>query len=267
MIAQELITPEQAKIMLASNIENNRCVRSATVAQYANDMLNGEWEYNGETIKFGEDGDLLDGQHRLLAIIRSGISIKIDIVRNLKKTAFKTIDRGRSRSIGDIFRTEGEQHYAQLAAAINWLARWKNRNPIPKARGGASMSANDAMVLLEEHPNIRDSVHYVTRRQGMLKNLCAPSVVSFACYLFSEKSRKDAELFVYRLCNGNDLSMNHPILVTRHRMINMKNARMIFPDYEYLALLILAWNNVRRGTIEIKRASWDEKRGLFPSPK
>lgn len=70
----ETITPEIAKTMLGENVNNRRISRD-NVNLFAREIRNGEWRFNGEAIKFGKDGRLLDGQHRLLAVI-AALTIK-----------------------------------------------------------------------------------------------------------------------------------------------------------------------------------------------
>ena len=52
--AVEKITPEKAKEYLRANTNNYRKLSRATVKKYAEDMKNGKWELNGESIVFSE---------------------------------------------------------------------------------------------------------------------------------------------------------------------------------------------------------------------
>jgi hypothetical protein len=67
-ISSELveITPAMAREWLEKNIENNRGVGAQVVDAYARDMLAGKWYIPGDPIRFDEDGNLIDGQHRLV---------------------------------------------------------------------------------------------------------------------------------------------------------------------------------------------------------
>jgi hypothetical protein len=71
----ELITPELASSLLETN-SNNRNLSKGTVEAYANDMLAGNWDESvGDAISIDTDGVLRNGQHRLSAIVLSGVSI------------------------------------------------------------------------------------------------------------------------------------------------------------------------------------------------
>jgi hypothetical protein len=70
-----LITPELAEKFLEKNSNNYRKLSEKVVKAYQIDMETGNWKFNGDSIKFNKSGQLVDGQHRLTAISRSGISI------------------------------------------------------------------------------------------------------------------------------------------------------------------------------------------------
>ena len=90
------ITPDMAAQMLERNTMN-RNISQLNVTRYANDMASGAWEQNGETIKIAEDGTILDGQHRLWAIIESGVTVTMIVVYNVRKEAVGSIDSGVTR--------------------------------------------------------------------------------------------------------------------------------------------------------------------------
>ena len=108
MISTEtkIITPKIAGEMLEKNTSNYRQIQNSKVNTYASEMQAGLWQENGEPIVFDEDGVLKNGQHRLTAIIRANVSIKMLVVYGVSRdvTAF---DLGKIRSISEIARAEG----------------------------------------------------------------------------------------------------------------------------------------------------------------
>ena len=71
----ETITPKLAEKWMEAN-KNNRPLRRSLVGRYAGAIRRGQWELNGESIKFDEDGVLFDGQHRLAAVVEANKPIK-----------------------------------------------------------------------------------------------------------------------------------------------------------------------------------------------
>ena len=90
----ETITPEIAKTMLGENVNNRRISRD-NVNLFAREIRNGEWRFNGEAIKFGKDGRLLDGQHRLLAVIAADKPLTTLVIRGLEDETQQTMHLGR----------------------------------------------------------------------------------------------------------------------------------------------------------------------------
>lgn len=97
----ETITPDTARIYLKLN-NNNRPLRKTHIRELASDMMQGNWQVTHQSIAFDITGRLIDGQHRLYAIIEAGIPIQISVTRGCSASSFSIIDRGSNRSKSDI---------------------------------------------------------------------------------------------------------------------------------------------------------------------
>lgn len=113
----ESITPEKAKQYLEKNTNNYRGVNRGRVHSYANDMKKGLWQSNGEAIKFAENGTLLDGQHRLMAIVESGVTLEYPVVYDVKNDV-DLFDIGSARSTTQIATKMGIRDGARSNACI-----------------------------------------------------------------------------------------------------------------------------------------------------
>lgn len=91
-----LVTPQVAQELLKSQIKN-RPLNHFTVKKYANDMANGNWKQCGDTICVDKNGCLTDGQHRLHAIIESGIAVRMLLVKGVEHSIYK--DTGCRRTL------------------------------------------------------------------------------------------------------------------------------------------------------------------------
>lgn len=117
--AFELITPEKAKAYLALNKANYRKMSSSLVAKYASDMTAGRWKVNGEPIQFNCDGFLVNGQHRLAAIVKANVNIMILVVRGIESDVF---DIGKNRSFVQIARANGRFASTSTGGAVDIIA-------------------------------------------------------------------------------------------------------------------------------------------------
>lgn len=103
-----LVTPELATKWLEKDkgIHHNRPLKSHKVMQYAKDMKEGRWLVNHQGIAFGPDGEILDGQHRLWAVLESGVSIEFLVTNNMAVEAQRTVDDHIKRSAIDVLTIE-----------------------------------------------------------------------------------------------------------------------------------------------------------------
>jgi hypothetical protein len=97
----EQITPELAAEWLKGSPALNRGIGKRVVYRYATALIEKRWWFTGESVIFGLDGRLLDGWHRLTAIVESGVAAWFIVVRGVSNRAFHYIDNGRGRSFRD----------------------------------------------------------------------------------------------------------------------------------------------------------------------
>lgn len=95
------VTPAMAKEFLKKN-NANRTVRTRTVSALASAIQRGEWKLSHQAIAFDPDGNLLDGQHRLLAIVESGRTVPCLLALNADPNTFDVLDIGVRRNNADI---------------------------------------------------------------------------------------------------------------------------------------------------------------------
>lgn len=81
------ITPAMAEKWLATPNTKNRKLRQRTVEAFAADMRRGKWHITHQGIAFDEAGNLLDGQHRLAAIVKSGCTIEMLVTTGLPQSS------------------------------------------------------------------------------------------------------------------------------------------------------------------------------------
>lgn len=121
-----LITPKMAEEWLGKNI-GNRNVRDARVRLFAADIAAGKWAQTAEAIKFDWNGRLIDGQHRLNAVLLAGKPARMLVARGLDPDAQKVLDTGSKRTSADALRMHGSTaNYAIISAAIKLIVGIEN---------------------------------------------------------------------------------------------------------------------------------------------
>lgn len=121
-ISIERITPEIAEQMLVANVKNRKA-KSKPLKAVEGVINNGEWSMNGEAIVFDKFGKLSDGQHRLMACVKTGKPIDVIVVRGVEEDAQDTIDNGTARQLSDYVMIDGYKNYTDVAAIGKALIR------------------------------------------------------------------------------------------------------------------------------------------------
>ena len=107
VVSVERITPEAAKRYLDLNIACNRKISESSIDRLAAQMRADEWKLSTDAIGFDVDGYLINGQHRMSAVIKTGMPQEFVVVRNLPTKNTKVLDIGRRRMIHDRLAIDG----------------------------------------------------------------------------------------------------------------------------------------------------------------
>lgn len=237
------ITPKLAEQLLARNT-HNRSVSQPRIDQYAADIAKGDWQVNGEAIKIAHTGQILDGQHRLAAILAADKPISTLLITGLEPEVQETMDQGRARSFGDVLKLRGEANFNELGAAVRMVCLYE-RDGAPYQTGRTVVpSVQQLSRTLERNPDIRDSVKLaVGRRRPWL----GASQIAAMHYLLSIADPADADDFIGRLISGENLASGDPILTLRERLQKEHYDGSHLHLRVKLAFVARAWNAYRRG--------------------
>lgn len=99
------VTPELAARLLAErNTDNYRKLVSSHAELLAGDMVRGKWSCSApsQAVLFDPDGILMDGQHRLKAVVVSGKTVEMWFCLNVPEEAREYLDQGRNRTCGEV---------------------------------------------------------------------------------------------------------------------------------------------------------------------
>lgn len=238
------ITPGKAETLLRNNIKN-RCITSRSLQRIVNQMKNGEWqEDTGETIKIASDGTLLDGQHRLTALIETGKSFNFLVISDLPNKAFEVIDTGKARNAGDALKILGVKNYYALSALIRQYLYLKAEKILNKQNDAVVTTSKIVECYNERNNywnNISKRAHYLY--VAAQKILTQSFIGGWYSYL-SEFFQDETELFFQKLCSGiNILDDKDPIKILRDELYQNKiSDKKITVSYKN-AILIVTWNS------------------------
>jgi len=112
------ITPDMAKKILAHRNKNNRPIRYTHLEKLSEAIEKDEWKVTNQGIAFDADGNLIDGQHRLAAILQTRKTVKMMVATNMDANIFDVVDTGSKRSTGDALDILGSEHGRTVSAAL-----------------------------------------------------------------------------------------------------------------------------------------------------
>lgn len=254
------VSPQLAAEWLTRNT-NNRPLSKSTVQQLVGQIQRGEWQLTHQGIAFDEDDVLIDGQHRLAAIAKAGITVPLTVTHGVPRTAFTVMDTGRKRTGRDALALAGEANATHLAAALRGLHLYLS---VPNSvwSGGSSVTSNDQLlVMLEKHPGIRDALHH-----GIALNRACRITVTAATigWYVTTEARPDIDQSSWKdgVVTGARLESGDPRLTLRNTMLSLaagRTHRRRDDSREHLLYYLKAWNAWVEGrTIKLLRRSPNE---------
>ena len=258
----EMVSPETAGDWLRYNKEN-RPISSTWVRRYANEIKSGRWGINNDAIAFDEHGNLLNGQHRLLAIIEANTPVRCLILRGIPAEAFLTMDIGKRRTFADYLTMDGQANSAMLQSALAWLYKFEHETTSTLVRP----SYIEMKALLEAHPDIVDSV----QAMSTWKIPGAPSLYAALHYLFARAAGEEAaDEFWERVNSGVGLEAGDPRLKLRERLHVLARSATKPRTSELAGMAIRAWNAWRAGrnmrSIPLMTRTIMDERGVRTAP-
>lgn len=237
------VSPQLAAQWLARNT-SNRPLSKGTVQQLAGQIQRGEWQLTHQGIAFDEDDVLIDGQHRLAAVVKAGVTVPLTVTHGVPRAAFTVMDTGRRRTGRDALALTGEANATHLAAALRGLHLYRSA-PDSAWIGGSSVTSNDQLLnLLGEHPGIRTALHRgIALNRGCRITVTAATI---GWYVTSE-ARPDIDQSAWEegVVTGARLEPGDPRLTLRNTMLNLAlgNAHRRRDDSrEHLLYYLKAWN-------------------------
>jgi hypothetical protein len=244
----EWITPELSKSWLENSPDFNRGIGKRVVWRYTNAMAEKRWYFTGESIIFdsGEPGKetILDGWHRLTAIVESGVAGLFVVVRGVPKDAFHYIDHGRGRVFRDTLVVLGNPNASIVSAATAYLTAYLKAELRRFTTNG-----------LEEHEKWRTYEDYGTQlnelqeRYNRRLSVRVPGGLLIAVHIVLSKIDSEAaDEFMDLVVLGDDLEPDHPVSQFRNSVrkhMDMAVRPTNLPT-RFGAGLIKAWNLFRK---------------------
>jgi hypothetical protein len=210
------VDPGLAAHWLQNNVRN-RPLADDTIIAYARDMRNGEWAETHQGLAFNDRDELIDGQHRLHAIIRAGVTVRMMVTFGLKSeikgkevTTMDAVDRGRPRSVADQLKIQhglkDGSKIAMICASLACLCQSERTRRLSVGQ------------TLEIYRAFQPSISWVIQFAAKDPGLRAKGVAAACAFAIAAAPKlKDA---CHRLYTGESLSPGSPLHQLREFLVS-----------------------------------------------
>lgn len=245
------VTPAIAREWLKKN-HDNRPVTKSHVRLLASQMESGEWKMTGEAIQFSDTDRLIDGQHRLEAIVQSGATIPMLVVHGVPDESQPAIDTGKTRSAGDVLSMNNIPNHTITAAMIKNFLRYKS--DITSYGGDKKLYHTNQKVLStynEDATKYREAALYAQKLYKASGGLLPASVAGGFILLFMDKSTggrfAPVQAFFDKLLLGKNRDFESTSHVLYKKLLHAKANRIRIAQRELYGMMVKTWNSEIEG--------------------
>ncbi|SNB07231.1 conserved hypothetical protein [Flavobacterium psychrophilum] len=252
----ELISPEVAKTILQNN-SGNRNISNAKLMEYYNQMIQGKYkEGTAEPLKISNKGRLLDGQHRLTALIKANMTIEFLVARDLDESIFDVLDTGKSRGAADVLSMANVPNSTTISSILKLFYNTKNQN-----NERYKLTNPEVLELYKKNEQKHDEIAVLSIRLYKSGKLFNVSLIGGLLLLFMEKNEHEAKSFFEQLCRVKPVQ-NNTVEVLYQLFVKDALSKSKIPVHIKIKIIIKAWNAFRAGK-ELKIIKYIESEG-FP---
>lgn len=235
-ISKQQITPEKASKLLEGNV-SNRPLSKNHVSFLAEQIKNDTWQVTGDPIKISAAGRIIDGQHRLSAIVKAGIPVEIFVAQDVPDEVFTVLDTGKQRTARDVLSIRSLKNPNEQAAVARAYMEYRDKSMKIKNR---SYSNHGVLEFCTEH----DVLSHVNTAKIYVKKGAplSATIIALCSFIFSEIDPGQSAIFIESLCLGLNIRPNTPLYLLREKINKAIMGNYSLNRWEVIAVTIKAWN-------------------------
>lgn len=254
-----LVHPDAARALLEINTRN-RTILYNRVKTHVQSIRDGRWKLITDGIGIDWNGDLFNGQHRLLAIIEADTPCEVFFMTGLDPEGRLVTDVGRARTMTDQLQMNGYgAGRTHTAAALRLLYRL-DHDLITTVNAFKSMAVPHDVLM----DYLRTSINYEELNDAVnAAHMAAVSAgvnrSSYAAFMYMVRQIDGpaSARFHEALVSGANLEKHDPILTLRGVLARLQEHRN---NVWHLAMYAKTWNAWRAGRkMEYMAVRPDEK--------
>lgn len=241
------ITPKIARILLdRTDSSIQRKQNRSQINFLAKEMQSKNFQFNGDSIREDQQGNIIDGQHRLMACIETGMPFETIYVKGLETKQINTIDTGaKSRSYADVLEIAHGRKYkysTAIASCVKLIHKMENGQ---FNRGLKQhqyfLSSTDFLKWCDENPWIFDHVENCYRDMWNSDRLLNPTILTSTKWFLDKFNREHSDKFFHKIMFGS-LTNDCSIYYYRRKLTKMIVDQVKWPTQDHIFMLIRVWN-------------------------
>ena len=231
------IYPEEAKSLLEHNYEKQRHIKNHKVQQFVTLMQSGEWDpYRGDLMRVDRSGNIIDGQHRLLACVSAGVPFETLYCEGFSTGDFAYVDAGTARTGSDVICTSNSN---AVAAFVKLFINYNKSGLYPMMFRETPPNGDIARAY---EPWMSDYVLNARQvREGIGGG--SASVIALAMWLTDSIDKEKSDSFWYQM--KDDYCVDRTFSAVKKAFARNNTARI--PQKETFQIIARAWNAFYEG--------------------
>lgn len=227
------VTPALAAEWLARPSVRQRTLARNVLVKYARAMGEGRWHQpSTDPIAFTKSGELLNGQHRLTALVRAGVTLQMLVAYDVPEDLFDVMDTGRSRTAAQFIRSPNARAVASVARMILWYDERRledPRHPTAPVGGGVSFDNDELLDVIEG--DLAEIITQSVRDAERARRWCGiPTSIHATVLAIARREGADPVMvdgWLYGIMEAVGLGMDDPRRRLRQRLTDQTNSQHI----------------------------------------
>ena len=180
------------------------------------------------------EATLLNGQHRLEAVVKADAGIEVMIATGIAKEAFATFDM-HARHAHRKYIAKGDERVLAAAAKLQWRV---DNNMAPGDR--SAPSATEIEATIKAHPELMDA--FPVSRKKEMQEIGSAGILTFFIAHIRRQDDQLSEVFLQQMMNGEGLMRGNPLIKIRAKLIGKRGQ---LTRRQVLAQLLDTWDEYR----------------------
>lgn len=244
--------PELATYIIENLNVGNRSPKPRQIRVYADDMANDNWSVTGVPIVFATNGQLLDGQNRLMAAVRAGVPFTTHVVFGVEPQSFVHFDIGKTRTNMDVFQIMGAPYPLETSKFVKLYQAYSQGSASTRS---LKMTNDEMRSFYNDFVDQDLLVLAIKHSKKVAKNVKFPTAhLTCLFYIAAQNGHLEkVKQFMVDMETNFGAGPRSPVRMLLETVARMRmDPTLSLSSQHYGVLLTRAWSNYKAGKASVK---------------